>query len=325
MTDQYGRNIDYMRISITDRCNLRCRYCMPDGIEKLPVSRILTFEQIVMIAEEASKEGITKIKITGGEPLVRRGCPELIAQLKQLPEIEQVTLTTNGVLLKENLPQLLDAGLDAVNISLDTLIRKKYKDITGTDALLDVLEGIDAAAASGLRVKINVVPQTGINDDELLDLAALAKDRPMDVRFIEMMPIGAGADFKTLSNGKLLDTFKKIYPGLASDHSAHGNGPAVYYKIPGYMGSIGLISAIHGRFCASCNRIRLTSMGQLKPCLCFGDMIDLRPHLHVADPEIRRALIREDIRLAIRRKPEHHRFESRDDVTEKRQMSAIGG
>ena len=192
MLDQYGRSIDYMRVSITDRCNLRCRYCMPEGVELLPMKDILTYEEIREICSEAARLGIRKLKITGGEPLVRLGCADLIRELKAIEGIEQVTMTTNGVLLGRYLPELIRAGLDAVNISLDTLDRDRYAAITGRDELVSVLESVDAALASPLRVKINAVLQKGVNDDEWFSLAELARGRALDVRFIEIMPIGFG-------------------------------------------------------------------------------------------------------------------------------------
>lgn len=325
MKDQYGRKIDYMRIAVTDRCNLRCRYCMPNGIEKVPMHRILTYEQIVLIAQEAAAAGISRIKVTGGEPLVRLGCPSLIRSLKAIPGIQQVTMTTNGVLLPRYLPELLDAGLDAVNISLDTLSRAKFAAITGFDEFLSVMEGIDLALQSGKKVKINVVPQKGINEEELLSLTELARDKTMDVRFIEMMPIGAGAGFSFISNEEILDAIKEKYGETALDFREHGNGPAIYIRIPGFSGSIGFISAMHGKFCSSCNRIRLTSMGQLKSCLCFAGEINVMEHLKEPDLKRRRQLIREDICCAIRQKPESHKFENRLEVTETNRMSAIGG
>lgn len=325
MKDSYGRQIDYMRISITDRCNLRCRYCMPNGIEKVPMQRILTYEQIVLIAEEAAKAGITKIKITGGEPLVRLGCPALIRSLKQIPGIRQVTMTTNGVLLPRYLPELLAAGLDAVNISLDTLQREKYEAIIGFDAFASVMEGINLALQSGIKVKLNVVPQRGVNEEELLSLAGLAGNHRMDVRFIEMMPIGAGAAYSSISNEEILTAIKEKYGETVPDFQEHGNGPARYVRIPGFTGSIGFISAMHGKFCDSCNRIRLTPMGQLKPCLCFAGEINVMEHLKETEMARRRQLIREDICRAIRQKPEAHKFENRTEVTETGRMSAIGG
>ena len=196
MKDLQGRDINYMRISITDRCNLRCKYCMPDGIELLPMSEILTFEEILRVCEQAVELGITRFKITGGEPLVRRRCVELISQIKALPGVEQVTMTTNGILLSRYLDELLDAGLDAVNISLDTLNRGRFEEITGFDQLPEVLRSIDAAVDSGLRVKVNVVLQQDKNADEWQKILEIAERRPIDVRFIEMMPIGRGREYR---------------------------------------------------------------------------------------------------------------------------------
>ena len=190
--DSYGRTIEYMRISITDRCNLRCRYCMPDGAKWIPMSEILTYEEIERICREAVQIGITRFKITGGEPLVRKGCADLIRMIRQIPGTEEVTMTTNGVLLGENLEDLLAAGLDAVNISLDTLIPEKYQEITGADELERVRKSIFMAEKSEIRVKINTVLQKGVNDEEWKSLAELAKKNKLDVRFIELMPIGQG-------------------------------------------------------------------------------------------------------------------------------------
>lgn len=320
MRDSYGREIDYMRISITDRCNLRCRYCMPDGVKWLPMGEILTFEEIELICREAVKLGITRFKITGGEPLVRRNCTELIRRIKSIPGVQQVTLTTNGVMLGEFLDELADAGLDAVNISLDTLDEERYEEITGFRELKSVMSAIESAVQKGFRVKINAVLQQGVNDDEWQQLAELAKKYPVDVRFIEMMPIGSGKESRRVSNDKLLQKISEIYPG-EPDESWHGNGPAVYYQIPEFQGSIGFISAIHGKFCDKCNRIRLTAVGEVKPCLCFGESISIREAVRQGDGEMVRMRLKE----AIERKPEMHHFEKSAEVTEQKKMSQIGG
>ena len=275
MKDLQGRDINYMRISITDRCNLRCKYCMPDGIELLPMSEILTFEEILRVCRQAVELGITRFKITGGEPLVRRRCVELIRQIKALPGVEQVTMTTNGVLLSGYLDELLDVGLDAVNISLDTLDRRRFEEITGFDQLPEVLKSIDVAASSGLRVKVNAVLQQDKNAEEWQDILNIAEKQSIDVRFIEMMPIGKGRECDGISNDDLLREIQKQYPGVCKDDSVHGNGPAVYYHIPGFIGSVGFISAIHGVFCSNCNRIRMTATGELKPCLCYRDTVSV--------------------------------------------------
>ena len=325
MHDQYQRNIDYIRISVTDRCNLRCTYCMPEGIRLTSMSELLTFEEIVQVVRTAAELGIRHVKLTGGEPLLRRSLPTLVQMLKNIEGIEQVTLTTNGILLKEHLPALLKAGLDAVNISLDSTDRDTFRKITGFDQLDMVLAAIDAACASGIRTKINAV-SLNLGEEAIWNLIDLAKDRPLDVRFIEMMPIGHGKDFPVYSHTKMLEQFRERYPDLTADKAMHGFGPAVYYHIPGYQGSIGLISAIHGKFCDKCNRIRLTSTGFLKGCLCYNTGADLREILRAneAEDEKRRHLT-ETMEAAIYAKPRAHCFESAGDVTERATMNEIGG
>ena len=334
MHDSYNREINYMRISITDRCNLRCRYCMPDGIELVPMDRILSYEEIAEVCRAAAELGVRKLKITGGEPLARLGAADLIAELKEIPGIEQVTMTTNGVLLGQYLPDLLAAGLDAVNISLDTLKPDRFLAITGRDELYRVLESMDAALKTGMPVKVNAVLQPDMNEDEWLQLAEMARDAALDVRFIEMMPIGQGKRFSAVSNRDLLERIRQIYPQLETDQSVHGNGPAVYYRIPGWKGSVGFISAMHGRFCGSCNRVRLTAQGKLKPCLCFGETVDLMPVLRreygsVEGTEsaetVRRENLKTALRAAILGKPLQHCFESEEGITEYARMASIGG
>lgn len=299
---------------------------MPKGIELVPMKQILTLEQIEQICRAAAAAGIRKIKVTGGEPLVRLGCAGLAGSLKKIRGIEQVTMTTNGVLLEEYLPQLLEAGIDAVNISLDTLSEERYERITGRAELSRVLGSIDAVLKTHIKVKINAVLQKDINLDEWKQLAGLAKDRPLDVRFIEMMPIGFGKEFEPVANEELLAMLKEAFPGMKKDERVHGNGPAVYYRIPGFMGSIGLISAIHGKFCDSCNRIRLTSQGRIKPCLCYGDTVDLKAILDsdLSEEQKDQALLK-GIKEAIAGKPLSHSFENRNRITEEHQMVSIGG
>ena len=326
MKDQYGRIIDYMRISITDRCNLRCRYCMPEGVELVPMKNILSYEEIEMVCQAAAKAGIRKFKITGGEPLVRLGCPELIGKIKKIPGVEQVTMTTNGVLLSKYLPELLKNGLDAVNISLDTLDRERYQVITGRDELFRVLESVDQAVDAGIPVKINSVLQKGMNEDEFLALARLTLEKKLDVRFIEMMPIGLGKKFETIYNEDILEELKKQYPDIQEDRQIHGNGPAVYVKLPGGQGSVGFISALHGKFCQYCNRIRMTAQGCLKPCLCYGKGVELkdifdrheksqRCGITMADQETLEYLY-QAITEAIQLKPKSHRFENLSEITD---------
>lgn len=321
MIDAVGRTIDYMRISITDRCNLRCRYCMPDGITQVSMSEILTYEEIRKVCMLAAELGIEKIKITGGEPLVRKGCVDLIRMIKNIPGIMQVTMTTNGVLLKENLEALKQAGLDGINISLDTRDREKYCKITGTDACETVRQAVVASAESGIHTKVNAVLQNAGDIEDWKALAALAESLPVDVRFIELMPIGYGKQNTGVSNMELLNEIRNVYPDIREDGRIHGNGPAVYYQIPGFSGSIGFISAMHGKFCKTCNRIRLTSTGDLKPCLCYGDTYPLRELLRNGTEKE----IKEQIRRAILNKPAAHCFEEPGAVTESHQMAQIGG
>ncbi len=323
MKDRYGRTINYMRISVTDRCNLQCRYCMPDVNGHLPMDWLLTYEEIAFVCAQAASLGIDRFRITGGEPLVRKDCEVLVDLLKRVPGIRQVALTTNGVLLGEQLDGLTKAGLDAVNVSLDTLDRAQYRAITGRDELNRVLDSVYRAAGR-LPVKINCVVQKGINEDAPVKLATLARELPLDVRFIELMPIGAGTDLETVPNTEVLAMIEEQYGKTAEDTRPRGNGPAVYRRPDGFTGRIGFISAVHGKFCSTCNRMRLTSTGELKPCLCYGDTVPLREILRdgIAEKEER---IRAKIREAVMMKPEAHCFEHRENVTEHRKMAQIGG
>ncbi|MFV0364631.1 MAG: GTP 3',8-cyclase MoaA [Suipraeoptans sp.] len=324
MNDKQGRNIDYMRISITDRCNLRCKYCMPDGIEKMSMDDILTFEEIIKVCKAAVSNGIKNIKITGGEPLARRGCTDLVASIKKLHGIETVTLTTNGVMLTEHLDELMASGIDGINISLDSVDEAIYKRITGNDSLSEVLCGFKQAMKTHIPIKINTVLITGINDNEWENIILLARDYPVDVRFIEMMPIGYGKDFNVVSNIEILNKLKDRYVKTTRDLRRHGNGPAAYYNITGFKGSIGFISAIHAKFCDECNRIRLTATGQLKPCLCYGEAIDLREILR-SQNEHEDELLKEAVERAILSKPGEHCFEAPEVMTEEAPMAQIGG
>jgi cyclic pyranopterin phosphate synthase len=294
---------------------------MPEGVEWLPMEELLTYEEIVAICEEAVNIGITRFKITGGEPLVRRGCEDLIYRIKSLPKVEAVTLTTNGILLEEFLPKLKKAGLDGVNVSLDTLKPECFQKITGFERLEAVLGGLDLAVDMGLPVKINTVLQKDTNVAEWKALLELAKNKKIDVRFIELMPIGYGSPQKGISNEWLLQKIKNQYPNLEKDDKVHGNGPAVYYHIPGFLGSVGFISAIHGKFCDSCNRIRLTSTGELKPCLCYSSGLNLKKAVREKDRKELLRLLKEGILL----KPQMHCFEEVAKVTEEKKMVEIGG
>lgn len=327
MKDFYGRTIDYMRISITDRCNLRCRYCMPHGIKKKPMDEILTFDEILMAVKAAAELGITYIKITGGEPLVRLNCCALIRAIKAVDGIKRVTITTNGVLLDKYLDELADAGIDGINISLDTLDSKEYAEITGRDELPNVLSAMKRAVKYQIPVKINAVSLSEQYIKKQLELLEIARAYPIDVRFIEMMPIGYGKQIASVSHDKLLRILRDNFPDMQPDTRAHGFGPAVYYKLPDYQGSIGLISALHGKFCDSCNRIRLTSMGFLKPCLCYDKGVDLRAILRddakgQGSMEVK---LKTAMEQAILEKPMEHCFEQPEGMTEWQNMIQIGG
>ena len=325
MFDRYQREIHYLRLSVTDLCNLRCRYCMPDGVEKLEREAVLTYEEFLRLAALFARCGIDTVRVTGGEPLVRKNVAQLVAGLKETPGIRRVTLTTNAVLLAEQLPALLDAGLDSVNISLDTLRPEVFRQITAQDDFAAVQAGLQAALQSGLPVKLNCVPQAGVNEGELEDLAALAENRPLQVRFIEMMPIGYGAAMPCISGPELRARFARRWPELAplspAQEHALGDGPAVYYTVPGWQGSIGFIAAVHGKFCASCNRVRLTSQGFLRPCLASETGCDLRALLRSgADDAQLLAAIRETIWA----KPREHHFND-SSMPATRGMYRIGG
>ena len=322
MFDRYQREIHYLRLSVTDLCNLRCRYCMPDGVEKLEREAVLTYEEFLRLAALFAQCGIDTVRVTGGEPLVRKNVAQLVAGLKETPGIRRVTLTTNAVLLAEQLPALLDAGLDSVNISLDTLRPEVFRQITARDDFAAVQAGLQAALESGLPVKLNCVPQAGVNEGELEALAALAKDSALQVRFIEMMPIGYGAAMPCVSGPELRARFANRWPELHPvEGTTFGNGPAVYYTVPGWKGSIGFIAAVHGKFCASCNRVRLTSQGFLRPCLASETGCDLRALLRGGADDAR---LRTAIRETIWSKPREHHFEDRC-MPATRGMYRIGG
>ncbi len=337
MQDQFGRKIDYMRISVTDRCNLRCRYCMPEGgIDNLPMAEMLSFEEIVEVCKIAADLGITKIRLTGGEPLVRMEVPKLVKMIREIPQIKKINLTTNGVLLDRYLDPLVNAGLDGLNISLDTLDREAYARTTGRDELERVLSGIQRSLDAGLSVKVNAVlladsffaePSQGTGkivsyrEPNWYSLLALPKLHPVDLRFIELMPIGEGQQFEYFSAEVLLDEMKRRFPGIEEDHAIHGNGPAHYYKIPGFKGSIGVIEALHGKFCDACNRVRLTATGKIKPCLCYATTYDIKEPLRNGDMD----RVRELMEMAIWKKPKEHCFEELAEISEEHKMVSIGG
>lgn len=324
MIDGIGRNIDYLRISVTDRCNLRCVYCMPEtGVENLGHEEILTFREIIVIAKAAAQLGIRKIKITGGEPLVRKGIVNLVRRIKDIDGIEQVTMTTNGVLLGAMAQELAAAGLDAVNVSLDSMNSESFCRITRRDSLADVMEGIRIASEFGIRTKINCVPIAELNGGDLTGIVNLAKEYPIDVRFIELMPIGFGRNYSPVSSAELLEKIRREFGEPALSAEKHGNGPAVYYNLPAFSGSIGFISAISNEFCESCNRIRLTADGNLKLCLHYNKGVALKPLLRGG---ISREGLKNVIEKAIYNKPVQHGFNGgTGENVEMKNMVQIGG
>ncbi len=322
LLDSFGRSIDYLRISITDRCNLRCIYCMPpEGVPQMPHSEVLSYEEIQCIVRAAVGLGVNKIRLTGGEPLVRAELPKLVKMLSQVEGIRELSLTTNGTLLRNHARELRQAGLSRLNVSLDTLKADKFRYITRLGDLKNVLEGIQAAKEAGFcPVKINTVVMRGINDDETLDFARMTYGEGWHVRFIELMPFkGAAECIPSMELRQHISVLGKLEP----HESITGNGPARYYRLAGARGIIGFISPItETSFCHRCNRIRLTPDGRLRPCLLGEDEIDLKgPLRNCASTEELKHLILK----AIASKPEHHHLEGGHGVPVKRKMSQIGG
>ena len=319
MQDRLGREIDYIRISITDRCNLRCVYCMPEcGVPSVSHDMILRFDEIVRLVKIFCSLGIKNVKITGGEPLVRKGAVGLIKDIKAIDGIEKVSLTTNGILLSENLNALAEAGIEGINISLDTLDRQKYMKITGFDGLNTVLKVIDECRAfPEIKIKINAVTMADYNRDEICKLADFASEAGATLRFIEMMPIGLGTGFGGYNQDEIMTVLEEAYGPAKTINEEVGSGPAKYYSFEGLKGRIGFISPISHKFCRSCNRIRLTSEGLLRPCLGSEMGTDLRkPMRDDASDEELASIICE----GIMNKPAGHCFEATDSL-----MSKIGG
>ena len=323
MLDRYGRVINYLRISVTDRCNLRCCYCMPEGVQDVGMKNILTFEEIWEIVRTGVSLGITHIRITGGEPLVRKGCVDLIRGIREIPGVETITMTTNGVLLGNYGKQLKEAGVDGVNISLDTLDPEEFFKITGKRELQEVLAGIRAAKTAGLPVKLNAVNRKELDP---IPLVRYAQEENLPLRFIEMMPVGYGKKYVGRSNEELRETLEAVCGNAEcmtnrEELSRMGSGPAVYYQFSDLKVLVGFISAIHGKFCDTCNRVRLTAEGYLKLCLCYDEGEDLRRVLREGEKENLRTIMEQ----TIFRKPAAHCFEHPDEMTETHEMVKIGG
>lgn len=327
MIDTCGRNIDYIRISLTDRCNLRCVYCMPEeGMPFLPHDMIMSYEEILRLCRVFASLGIHKVKLTGGEPLVRKNAAFLIEELKKIDGIDNVTMTTNGILLKEQMKQLAKAGLDAVNISLDTLSGEQFEKLTRFNELENVMHGIEEALRyPEISVKINCVPIRGKNmENTVVQMVGMAEKQNIHVRFIELMPIGIGKELDGYNEDSLKEIIEKEYGKLVPYQKTLGNGPCVYYSLDGFKGKVGFISAVSHKFCNKCNRIRLTSDGYLKNCLQYSDGINLKEKMNsgITDEELKKVIYE-----TILQKPKGHEFDKaeKNNGLEERRMSQIGG
>jgi len=324
LTDTYNRRINYLRLSVTDRCNLRCFYCMPsEGVQDVGHSGILSFEELQMIAECAVRLGIEKIRITGGEPTVRTGLVDFLANLSALPGLRHLALTTNGLLLEQMAADLYRAGVQRLNVSLDSLNPQRFKEITRGGDLHKVLAGLDAAVAAGFPPpKINVVIMRGINDDEILDFAELTRNRGCSVRFIEYMPVIKEDGWQRLcfQGNEVLQAIRERYALELVDKGAF-NGPSQDYRIPGAAGSIGIITAVSGHFCVDCNRIRVTARGQAKGCLFSDEKTDLLPFLR---PQNCQALCGA-LQQIVASKPEGHGIRCGEYEHSNFSMAQVGG
>ncbi|KLU60121.1 cyclic pyranopterin monophosphate synthase [Peptococcaceae bacterium CEB3] len=323
MQDQYQRKIEYLRISVTDRCNLRCQYCMPaEGIPWIPHDRILSFEEILRLMAVSTRLGFRRFRVTGGEPLVRKGIVQFLEQASHLPGVEDLMLTTNGIFLPETAFALKAAGVNRVNISLDTLDPLRYKEITRGGDVRQALQGVFRSLEAGLEpVKLNVVVVRSLNLDELPRFLDLAQNYPLNVRFIELMPIGSGSERR--NDFVPIDEMIRLL-GLAAAPQARdvaGGGPAEYLRPEGFQGSIGFISALSRHFCHTCNRVRLTADGKLRPCLHSSYEVDLLSALRSGKSD---AELLDIFARAVWSKPaEHHMNEQA--WQDKRYMSQIGG
>lgn len=325
LKDSLGRVITHLRVAVTDRCNLRCTYCMAEEVSFLAKGDLLTYEEIARFVRVLAPVGISKVRITGGEPLVRKGLPELIRQLTSIDGVKDVALTTNGVLLEENADALREAGLKRVNVSLDTLNRERFVQIARRDALERVLAGLQAAERVGLcPIKINVVAIRGFTDDELLDFARFAREKGCEVRFIEFMPLDAEDTWekrKILPGAEIIERIAQQFPLEPLNNSRRE--PASQYRfVDGAPGQIGIVTSGTGPFCEDCNRIRLTSDGKLRTCLFSTEETDLRPLLR---GEASDEAIRARVRKAVSAKEAGHRMNCPDFVKPERTMHLIGG
>lgn len=319
MDDRYGRSIDYLRVSLTDRCNLRCIYCMPEeGVYKKSHEEVLRFEEILEVVNAAALLGVKKIRYTGGEPLILKGIEELIEKTSKVPGIKDIAITTNGILLEGLADKLKESGLNRVNISLDTLKEDKFKQITRGGDINKVLRAIQKCISIGLTpVKINTVLIKGINDDEISDFINLTRELPVEIRFIELMPIGQGEKLYKkgfMSSDEVVARFPELKP-----LETNKNSTASLYKIKNSKGKVGFISPLSCKFCASCNRIRLTSMGTIKPCLHSANELNIKGYLN------NEVLLTSSLKEAIYNKPSQHNLECDKKSSSNKMMYQIGG
>jgi len=326
LLDPYKRKINYLRISVTDKCNLRCRYCMPEeGIPLISHGAILTYEEILRIVRVFAAEGISKVRLTGGEPLVRKGIVDFISRLSQIEEIKDLSLTTNGILLKEYARDLKRAGLKRINVSLDSLTKERFFQITRRDEYERVWNGIEEALRVGFSpIKINMVAIKGLNDDEIESFARLTLHLPLTVRFIEYMPSGNGEEWKEsdiLTIPRIKDRLERVGP-LTPVPPDQWDGPSKRFKIEGAIGEIGLIGAVSSHFCSDCNRLRLTPDGKIRTCLFSDEEIDVREILRKGGSDQN---LKERLLDALRAKPERHHINTHQFKKCQRNMSAIGG
>jgi cyclic pyranopterin phosphate synthase len=323
LRDQFGRSIEYLRISITDRCNFRCVYCMPaDGLPWLPKGDILRYEEIAEVVRQLAPLGLRRVRITGGEPTIRPELPALLRMLRAVPELEDLALSTNGVKLPEMAAALADAGLNRVNISADSLQPSRIAAIARRDLGFDLVRSAAAATAAGLDpVKVNVVVMRGINDDEVADFAALTIDHPWHVRFIELMPVGELRDLTwdhVVPTAEVLERIESLGALTPDAGPARGNGPARYLRLPNAKGTIGVITPMTHTYCESCNRVRLTADGRLRTCL-FGD------HEVLLRDAVRAGLPLEPLfRKALSEKPKEHQL-LQMQIGGLRALSQVGG
>jgi cyclic pyranopterin phosphate synthase len=325
LIDSCNRRLNYLRISVTDRCNLRCAYCLPcEDIPRLAHEEVLRYEEILRIVRVGVRLGISKVRVTGGEPLVRKGIYGFLAELSRLPGIRDLSLTTNGVLLPDHLEDLWSAGVSRINISLDTLTPARYRQITGVDAFQRVWDGIRAAEKRGFSpIKLNVVALRGVNDDELVDLARLSLESPLHVRFIEFMPIGQSRiEGKSPLLVPEIQERISVLGKLLAVERTEMDGPAHRYRFEGARGEIGFIPAISHQFCRRCNRLRLTASGQLRPCLLSDRQEDLKGPLRAGCSD---AELAEIFFNATRHKPSDHNLAVGEPAHVCCQMRSIGG